>query len=390
MKRLLLIVLAVFLCFPTESFALAETYSDRVSKFTKSEIKENKINLYLFYGEECPHCEEERKWLKQIEKDYKDYVDIYYYEVWHNKKNANIKKQVKAEFEITEKGVPLTIVGEDYFIGFSDVVGSRIENKIKEYAKLDNNPNEIKLPLLGTINIKTVSIPLVAVVLGFIDGFNPCAMWILLFLINMLFGIKNRKKAWILGLNFLLISGFVYFLSMVGINFAINVLALKWMKISIAIFILFAGIFNFKKYLKIRKEQTGCTVIDNKKRKKLITKIHRIIDSKNFLLTIIGVSILAISVNLIELACSLGFPLIFTEILSINKIEGVAKILYLLIYTLFYLIDDVVVFAISMITLEAMGITNKYNKLCTLISAIIMIIMGLLLIFKPDWLMLNF
>ena len=390
MKKILLIALAFFLCFPIHSFALSETYSDRISKFTETDVKENRINLYLFYGEECPHCEEERKWLKQIEKDYEDYIDIYYFEVWHNKRNATVKEQVQTEFGITKNSVPLTIVGNDYFIGFSDAISSKIENKIKEYSELDNNPNEIKIPILGTINIKNVSIPFVAIILGFIDGFNPCAMWILLFLINMLFGIKNKKKAWILGLNFLLISGFVYFLSMIGINFAINVATIKWMKIVIAMFILFAGIFNLKKYLKIRKEQTGCTVIDNKKRKKLITKIHRIIDSKNFFLTIIGVSILAISVNLIELACSLGFPLIFTEILSINKIGGVARIIYLLIYILFYLIDDVVVFAVSMITLEATGITNKYNKLCTLISAIIMIIMGLLLIFKPDWLMLSF
>ena len=54
------------------------------------------------------------------------------------------------------------------------------------------------------------------------------------------------------------------------------------------------------------------------------------------------------------------------------------------------MIDDLGVFTISMITLEATGITNKYSKFTTLISAIIMILMGLLLIFKPDWLMLNF
>ena len=113
-------------------------------------------------------------------------------------------------------------------------------------------------------------------------------------------------------------------------------------------------------------------------------------NNKNFLLSLIGISLLAISVNLIELACSLGFPLIFTEILAINKVKGIVKILYLLIYIFFYMLDDIFVFTISMVTLEATGITNKYNKLATLISSIIMIIMGLLLIFKPAWLMLNF
>ena len=77
-------------------------------------------------------------------------------------------------------------------------------------------------------------------------------------------------------------------------------------------------------------------------------------------------------------------------LLTVNNISGVTRIIYLLIYIFFYMIDDMVVFAISMITVEATGITNKYNKLCTLISAIIMIVIGLLLLLKPSWLMLNF
>ena len=122
----------------------------------------------------------------------------------------------------------------------------------------------------------------------------------------------------------------------------------------------------------------------------MVTKMKKIMESKTFLLSMIGIITLAASVNLIELACSLGFPLIFTEILAINEIHGISRIIYLLIYIFFYMIDDMVVFAISMITVEATGITNKYNKLCTLISAIIMIIIGLLLLLRPDWLMLNF
>ena len=201
---------------------------------------------------------------------------------------------------------------------------------------------------------------------------------------------ENKRKRWILGYTFLIVSGLVYFLSMLGINFVLSVFAVNWIKIILAIFILIAGILNLKKYLKMRKEEAGCSVVDHKKRKKLITKIRKIMDSKSFILAFLGVIVLAISVNLIELACSLGFPMIFSELLALNNISGGLKIIYLLIYILFYMIDDLFVFTISMITLQATGITNKYNKLCTLISSIIMIIMGLLLIFKPEWLMLNF
>ena len=387
MKKIIYLLLLFFI--PTFAFALSSDYQDKVADIVKVE-KTEKINLYLFHRAECAHCAQERKWLEEIQDEYKDYLVVYEYEVSNDADNMALMEQVLLEMDIKGNTTPLTIVGDKYFVGFSDATSSLIESQIKDYAELENNPNEVKIPILGYVNMKKVSIPLVAVILGFIDGFNPCAMWILLFLINMFFGMKDRKKAWILGMVFLFVSGLVYFLSMLGINFVLSIATIKWMKILIALFILVAGVLNFKKYLKIRNEEAGCTVVDNKKRKKLITRMKKIMESKTFLLSLIGIMALAVSVNLIELACSLGFPLIFTEILAINGIVGVTRILYLLLYIFFYMIDDMVVFAISMITVEATGITNKYNKLCTLISAIIMILMGILLLFKPEWLMLNF
>ena len=389
-KKLIYLTLILFFLFPNHIFAISKKYEDKVAPITNTEIEENKINLYLFKGAECPHCAEEKEWLETMKEDYKEYLNIYEFEVWHNEDNAKLYESVKEIMKSKTTGVPFTVVGKYYYIGFSETTASNIENKIKEYAELDTNPNHVKIPLLGEINMKTVSIPLVAVVLGFIDGFNPCAMWILLFLINMFIGQKDKKKSWILGLTFLIISATIYFLSMLGMNIVLSVIAVNWLKIAIAIFILIAGILNLRKYLRTRKEEEGCTVVDDKKRKKLITKVRKIMNENSFLLSLIGIAILAASVNLIELACSLGFPMIFTEILTINHVEGIVRILYLLIYIFFYMIDDLFVFTISMITLEATGITNKYNKLCTLVSAIIMIIMGILLLLKPEWLMLNF
>ena len=389
-KNLLYILTILILIIPINIYAISKNYEDKVSKITGTATDKEKINLYLFKGAECPHCAEEKEWLKTIEEDYKDYINIYEFEVWHNEENAKILNKVKEEMKSTSNSVPFTVVGKYYFVGFSKTTASNIENKIKEYAELSSNPNKVKIPILGTVNMKKVSIPLVAIILGFIDGFNPCAMWILLFLINMFLGQKDKKKSWILGLTFLFISAVIYFLSMLGINFVLSVATINWLKIAIAILILVAGILNLKKYLRTRKEEAGCEVIDNKKRKKLITRTKKILNNKSFLLSLVGIAVLAASVNLIELACSLGFPMIFTEILTINHIHGVVRIIYLLIYVFFYMIDDMIVFAISMITLEATGITNKYNKLCTLVSAIIMILMGLLLLLKPEWLMLNF
>jgi len=388
-NKILLLILFILTILPINCFALSDSYIDKVADIVNIKPNENKVSLYLFHGDGCPHCKEEIEWLNTIKDDYQDTLDIYYFEVWHSDENAKLMEKVQKEFGITKNGVPLTIIGDKYYLGFSSVNESTIENKINEFIGKGKS-NKIIIPILGEVDIKDVSIPLVAVILGFIDGFNPCAMWILLFLINLLFGMNNKKKSWILGLTFLFISGFVYFLSMIGINFVLGIATINWMKIAIAIFILIAGILNLKKYLKIRKEEAGCTIVDDKKRKKIITKMRDIIKSKSFGLALGGIIVLAATVNLIEMACSLGFPLIFNEVLTVNDITGIVKIIYLLIYIFFYMIDDIVVFSISMITLEATGITNKYNKLCTLISAIIMIIMGVLLLIKPDWLMFNF
>ena len=391
MRRKIIIFLLAFMLFiPVNILALSNNYVDKVSGITNSKVEENKVNLYLFHGKECPHCAEEKQWLKKIKKEYKDVLNIYMFEVWHNDDNATMLEEVKAVFKTDARGVPFTVIGDNYYVGYSSTSASMMEAKIKEYTKDVRSSNEAKLPILGKVNLKNVSIPLVAIVLGFIDGFNPCAMWILLFLINMLFGMEDKKKAWVLGFTFLLVSGLVYFISMLGINLVLGVATTVILRTLIAIFILVAGILNFRKYLKKRKEDDGCDVVDDKKRKKMVKRMKNIMNSKTFILALLGIIVLAASVNLIELACSLGFPVIFTELLNLNNVTGCLKILYLLLYVLFYMIDDIAVFSISMFTLEATGITNKYSKLTTLISSIIMILMGILLIIKPEWLMLNF
>ena len=392
-KKIFSLLLILVLLLPFSVLALTEDYQNKMAYITNTEIEDGKVNFYLFKGEGCPHCADEEKWLQDIKKEYNDYVNFYEFEVWYDENNSKMMEKAKEIFDFSGPGVPFTVIGDKYYSGFSDSIGTMMENTINDYLNTEINDDfnkKIDIPILGKVNMKNSSLGIIAIVLGFVDGFNPCAMWILLFLINMFLGTKDKKKSWILGFTFLVISSFIYFLSMLGINVIIGVATVGYLKIAIAIFILIMGIFSLGKYLKIRKEEAGCSIVDNRKRKKLVTKVKKIISSKNFILSIVGISTLAISVNLIELACSLGFPMIFTEMLTINNITGISRILYLLLYVFFYMIDDMVVFTISMITLQATGITNKYNKLCALVSSIIMIIMGLLLIFKPEWLMLNF
>lgn len=392
MKRIWIILISILFLIPINTFALNKDYEDVVSNIVGEKIEENKVNIYLFYSYTCPHCHDEIEYFKQLENKYKDKINIYKYEVIKDKNNLKMMNATKELFQVSSTGVPFTVIGKEYILGFNETTKDEFTSIIDSYLEEKANENNIfekTIPILGKIDAKKTSLTLIGIILGFIDGFNPCAMWILLLLINMTLTMKNKKKMMAIGLTFILTSGIIYFLSMLGISYILDLTMVNIVRDVIAVFAIILGIYNLYVYIKTRKD-TGCHVVDKKKRKGIIKKINEIMSKKSTLLAIIGTIILASSVNLIELACSLGFPTIYLELLTINNIHGITKILYLLIYIFFYLIDDLVVFLIAVFTLKSKGISTRYNKFVNLVGGILMIIMGLLLIFKPDWVMLNF
>ena len=382
-------------------------------------VSAKEVNLYLFHGDGCPHCAKEREYLKEIEKEYDD-VNIHLYEVWYDTDNQELMEKVKKELNSSTNYVPLTIIGDKYTVGFNDNTKLMIKNNIEKCLKEDcedvvenvlagktANETTIKkevkeqkkdkedsikdLPILGKVDVKKVSLPIIAAVIGLVDGFNPCAMWVLIFLISMLLGTKDRKKMWILGLTFLFTSAFIYLLFMVAwLNVAIKMNTVIWLRIAIAIIAIIAAFINLKSFYKSLKKDTGCEVVDSKKRKNIIEKIKKFTLEKSLILGLLGVMTLAVSVNFIELACSAGLPLLFTQILALNNLSKLSYMIYILIYIFFFLIDDIIVFVIAMFTLKITGISNKYSKYSHLIGGIIMLLIGLLMIIKPEWLMLNF
>lgn len=389
-KKILLLLL--FILIPFNTFALSEDYTDKVSEIVGKDVEDGKVNIYFFHKTSCPHCKKEGKLLDSLEEKYEN-VNVYRFEVSGNSQNAKYLDEVKKLFDETSGGVPYTVIGTETFLGYNSYVGEKFEKTIQNYLGIKKETEQEKatfnLPILGKIDAKEVSIPFVAILLGVIDGFNPCAMWVLLFLINMFIDMKDKKKMFILGYAFLFTSALVYFLSMLGISAVLNVTAVKQIQILIALVALIAGVLNIRTYIKTRND-TGCHVVDDKKRKKMVKRVIKITKQESLLLALIGVIALAASVNLVELACSLGFPAIFSEILALNNVTGPLRVLYLIIYVFFYMIDDLIVFTIAVSTFTIAAKSTKYTKYVNLIAGIIMILIGTLLIFKPEWVMFNF
>lgn len=400
---------------------------------------EKVINIHLFYGNGCPHCAAEEEFLSDYLKDRTD-VKLYKYEIWYDSHNQELLSKVQKEMGTTNKnGVPFTVIGKKTIVGYADGVTDEqikdainyyLNNDYRDYAgeitgkvkkvevKEDTTKDESKtedkkenkiekaddtkdsdqtdenvtVPVLGKINAKKVSLPILAVVLGFVDGFNPCAMWILIFLITMLFNMKDRKKMWILGLTFILTSGIVYLMFMLAwLNLATFISKIAFIRLLIAVIALVVGLINVYKYIdSLKKKDEGCDVVDKKDRKKIMEKIISITHEKKFIIALLGIMVLAASVNIIELMCSIGIPLLFTQILAMNNLSTFSYMIYMFIYIFFFLIDDIVIFVISMVTLRVTGLSTKYTKYSHLVGGIIMLIIGLLLIIKPELLMFNF
>lgn len=373
-------------------------------------VDAKEITINLFYGKECPHCESEREYLKTIKNQFKDNVSIKEYEVWHNKDNSDLLDKVRKELKNKDKGVPYTVIGTEDMTGYNDNTATKIKKLIVENIKspeidavsyiedgkklpkiTKKENNNITIPIIGEVNAKTVSLPLISAVIGFVDGFNPCAMWVLLFLISMLITMKNKKRMYLLGVTFLVTSAIVYLLFMVSwLNIAVSAMQQVLLRIIIAIIALIAATINLKKYFNEKDNPNGCTITNDTKRQKILNKIQKFTSEKSLLLALIGVITLAFTVNLIELACSAGLPLLFTSVLAMNDLSNIQYITYLLIYILFFLLDDLIVFIIAMKTFEVTGISTKYNKYSHLIGGLIMLLISALLILKPEWLMFNF
>ena len=256
--------------------------------------KVNALDIHLFYSELCSTCEEEIEFLKEYQKEAD--INIIYYETTKNKENDELLSNVRKALNNNDKTVPYTVIGTTGITGFNETVKNQIKAAYEFYSYefvdiVDVVQNDLdvdyeiippegqyNIPILGDIDPKDVSLPLVAVIVGFIDGFNPCAMWVLLFLLSIIVTMKDRKKMWTIGLTFLITSALVYLGFMLAwLQIAITLSEIVWVRFIIALIALLGGTINLTSYYKERKKDNGCTVVDKEKRKSISKRINKIL-----------------------------------------------------------------------------------------------------------------
>lgn len=375
----------------------------------------NKVPVEVFVREDCKHCHDERDFLVDLSLRRDDFK-VYLYDI--GTKEHKEKWMELLELEDLPKVTPVTLVGNTVIQGFdsAETTGIRIESLIEKskndgavmidefiaaggsgnVEKFENGvcddetgictfepePMLFTVPFLGAVDLKALSLPTLSVLLGFIDGFNPCAMWVLITFLVVLAQIGSKKKMWQVAGIFILAETVMYYL-------ILNVWFTAWDFVGldnivtpiIGVVAVGAGLYFLYDW---KTNQGTCKVTNAKQKAKTSKRIHRLVEAEMTFLTILGVIGLAFSVNVIEFACSVGIPQTFTKVIELNNLGGFETQAYMLIYILFYMIDDFIVFGIALYSFDKIGITTKYAKFAHLLGGIMMIVLGLILIINPS------
>lgn len=326
-------------------------------------------------------------------------------------------QKITSKLDIKSSGVSLLIIGDEEFVGYAEgITDQEIESRIKyctnntcsdsvaDIVNSDKTATEINaeqeskpttdtakvekiiiLPIIGKINTADFSLAALAVIIGTIDGFNPCSMWVLMFLISLLLDMQSRRQMWALGGTFIVASSVVYFLFMVAwLQIILFLGFITWVRTAIGLLAVGIGGYHLYDYVKNRKKGISCKVTGNEKRKLVFDKLKSIAHQNSLWMALGGIILLAFAVNLVELVCSAGFPAIFTQVLSLSNLPTWQYYAYILLYIFFFMLDDIIVFTIAMFTLKITGISTKYAKISKVVGGILMLIIGIILIFKPE------
>ena len=375
----------------------------------------DEVRIEVFEREDCSHCRDEKAFLNNLSKERGDLIITY-----HDISDPDHKKHFNqlTELEKIPKVTPITIIDSTLIQGFdtASTTGKKIEALVKgakgkkqltfeEFIKAGGSKNVetaagtcdsegslqcdiqkpdylISVPFIGPVNVSKYSLPTLSLILGFVDGFNPCAMWVLVMFLTILAEAGSRKRMFQMAGIFIFAEAVMYYL-------ILNVWMTAWDFVGMdkivtpIVGVVAAGAGSYFLYLFYKKDQE-CKVGNLETKRKTSEKIRSYASKPMTILVFFGVLGLAFSVNIIEFACSVGIPQTFTKILDLSSLNWAGKQFYNALYILMYMIDDLIIFGIAMYSFDKIGLTtHKYTRASHFIGGLIMVVLGLILLINP-------
>jgi len=393
------------------------------------------VNIYMFYGEGCPHCAQAKPVLMGMAEE-NPRVGYNEFEVYYSEENQKLFFDFGIAFGMEPQYVPTIFIGERYWVGYSEDIRIEIENYIEQClnsgcadpggevlgvgtpaadtstpeptptpsesaeftatplpqpsAEIEpSNPGEegpdrsITLPLIGTVDLSNQSLLLSTILIALVDGFNPCSIWVLSMLLAITLNTRSRKKVLIIGFVFIFVTGLIYALFIGGLFTVFKIINfVGWIQLIVALVALIFGLVNIKDYFWY-KEGLSFTISDEKK-PGIYKGIRRLAKADGSIIGLItGTVVLAAGVSLVEFSCTAGFPVLWTNLLAAQNVSGLAFVGFLLVYMLIYQIDELGIFLVSVFTLRKSKLEEKHGRILKLLGGMLMLTLAVVMLVDP-------
>ena len=350
--------------------------------------EESAPDIEVFVRTGCPHCEAAKIFLDELQRE-RPSLQIALYDIAENTAARQRLAALAKDRGITTIGVPTFLLGAEMIVGFrsADTTGAEIRAKLKQNVPDDASPSiqSIESEWFGPLRVHDLGLPLFTVLIGLMDGFNPCAMWVLLFLLSLLVNLHDRRKMALIAGTFVIVSGLLYFAFMAAwLNVFLVIGLSRSVQLGLGGIALFIGVVNVKDFFALRQ---GLSLsIPESAKPGLYARIRRILQAENLAGALVAVIVLAGLVNMIELLCTAGFPAVYTQILTMQQLATWEYYGYLGLYNLAYIFDDSLMVAIAVITLSRKKLQERAGRWLKLAGGLVMTGLGTVLLLQPKWL----
>ncbi len=360
----------------------------------------------VFWGETCPHCLDQKPFLSELEERYPQ-LQIRQHEVWRNRFNRELFQLTAREHGVDADSVPAIFVDGKAFFGDAPFIRYQIEEAVKAALNRKRSPDHgstqaaarklstlheqppptattISVPWLGTIDLIQQPLIFSTLLIAFVDGFNPCSLWVLTLLLGMVIHSGSRQRILLVGLVFLFTTAILYGAFVAGVFKVLSYVAyLIWVQWLVALFALLFGLVNIKDYFWFKKGISF--TISDKHKPGIYQSIRGLLNPERKGLALAGATfVMAAGIALVELPCTAGFPVIWSQLVRSQQVGSMEFLGLLLIYLFIYLSIEIAIFLTALITLKRQQFEQKHGQTLKLIGGMIMVALGIVMIVDPN------
>jgi cytochrome c biogenesis protein CcdA len=396
------LLLAVLWSLSTNLAAAGTTFAD-----DRTETAQQPVVLTLFHGEGCPHCAAEITFLLDELAPAYPSLQMQAFEVWNDADNRALLVQAAEVYGFDPGAVPVTIVegpiGYQVFVGFGAATGEQIVEVVeRELAAADQpaasetesepvpsdtaaaSAARVDVPLVGTVDLSGSSLLVATVVIGFVDGINPCSLWVLSVLLAIVLHSGSRGRVVLVGGVFLTVTAAMYAVYVAGVYSVLTVLdGMVWIRVVVALVALVFGAVQLSDGLQLRR---GPSLSISAARKPSLYQRMRAVGlgDRGIAATIGGTVVLAVGVSLLETPCTAGLPLLWAGLVADAGVSTATAVALFGIYMLVFLVDELAVFTIAVVTLRSLKLQQNQGQALKIVSGSVLVTLAVAMIALPE------